>query len=84
MRSSDVESCLTRAIDTAERQNALSLELRAATSLARCWRDQGRFREAQDLLATTYNRFTEGFDTADLVEARALLNTLVSASPQSN
>jgi class 3 adenylate cyclase/tetratricopeptide (TPR) repeat protein len=80
-RASDAEACLTRAIETAGRQNALSLELRAATSLARCWRDQGRLSDARDLLAPVYGRFTEGFDTADPVDARAILNALVFPSP---
>jgi predicted ATPase len=50
--------------------------LRAATSLARLWRDQGRRSEARDLLAPVYGSFTEGFDTADLKEAKALLDEL--------
>ena len=56
----------------------MSWELRTATSLARMWRDQGRNKEAADLLAPVYNRFTEGFDTADLNAARALLNELAA------
>ena len=51
-------------------------ELRAATSLARLWRDQGRRAEAHDLLAPVYGWFTEGFDTADLKDAKALLDEL--------
>jgi predicted ATPase len=51
-------------------------ELRAATSLARLWRDQGRRAEARDLLAPVYGWFTEGFDTADLKSAKALLDEL--------
>jgi predicted ATPase len=51
-------------------------EVRAATSLARLWRDQGRRAEAHDLLAPVYGWFTEGFDTADLKEAKALLDEL--------
>ena len=51
-------------------------ELRAATSLARLWRDQGRTREAHDLLAPIYGWFTEGFDTSDLKDAKALLDEL--------
>ncbi len=53
-----------------------SLELRAATSLARLWRDQGKRAEAHDLLAPVYGWFTEGFDTADLKDAKALLDEL--------
>jgi hypothetical protein len=67
-----------RSLDIAHQQGALSWELRAATSLARLWQDQGRMRDAHDLLASVYGRFTEGFGTADLVTARTLLNELVS------
>ena len=62
------------AIKTAREQSARSLELRAATSLARLWRDQGKRDEARDLLAPVYGWFTEGFDTRDLKEAKALLD----------
>ena len=58
------------------RQQAKSLELRAATSLARLWRDQGKRAQARDMLAPVYGWFTEGFDTADLKDARALLDEL--------
>ena len=64
------------AIDLARSQLAKSWELRAATSLARLWRDQGRHNKAHDLLAPIYGWFTEGFDTADLKEAKALLDGL--------
>ena len=64
----------------ARRQQAKSLELRAATSLARLWRQQGKRQEAYNLLAPVYNWFTEGFDTADIEEAKALLDAL-RASP---
>jgi predicted ATPase len=60
----------------AREQQAKLWELRAAASLARLWRDQGRPSEACDLLAPVYGWFTEGFDTPDLKEAKALLNTL--------
>jgi predicted ATPase/DNA-binding winged helix-turn-helix (wHTH) protein len=72
------EDLFGQALDWARRQRALSWELRTATSLARMWRDQGRNKEAADLLAPVYNRFTEGFDTADLNAARALLNELAA------
>jgi predicted ATPase len=65
-----------RALDWARRQSALSWELRAATSLARLWRDQHRATEARALLGSVYGRFTEGFATADLQEARSLLEHL--------
>jgi predicted ATPase len=65
-----------QALDWARRQGALSWELRAATSLARLLRDQSRAADATALLQPVYDRFTEGFDTADLKEAKALLDTL--------
>ena len=65
-----------RAIEQARSQEAKSWELRAATSLARLWRDQGKPSEARDLLAPIYGWFTEGFDTADLKDAKALLDHL--------
>jgi predicted ATPase len=60
----------------ARAQQARSLELRAAGDLARLWAEQGQRNEARDLLAQVYGWFTEGFDTADLKEAKALLDTL--------
>jgi predicted ATPase len=66
------EGCFRRALEIARRQGARSLELRAAVSLARWWRGQGRPDEARALLCPVYDTFTEGFDTADLREARAL------------
>ena len=60
----------------ARRQEAKSAELRAATSLARLWGEQGRRAEARDLLAPIYSWFTEGFDTADLKDAKSLLAEL--------
>ena len=64
------------AIALAREMSAKAWELRAATSLARLWRDQGRRAEARDLLAPVYDWFTEGLDTADLKEAKALLDEL--------
>jgi predicted ATPase len=65
-----------RALAVASQQQGKSWELRAATSLARLWRDQGKRDEARDLLAPVYGWFTEGFDTRDLKEAKALLKDL--------
>jgi len=70
------QACFLRAIEIAKAQSAKSLELRAAASLARLWAGQGRRAEARDLLAPVYGWFTEGFDTADLKDARALLDEL--------
>jgi predicted ATPase len=70
------EASLLKAIEVARRQQARSWELRAATSLARLWQKQGRRREARKLLAPIYGWFTEGFDTRDLKDARALLDEL--------
>ena len=69
----EAEACLQRALDVACRQEAKSLELRAAMSLTRLWREQGKRQNVYDLLAEVYVWFTEGFDTADLQEAQALL-----------
>jgi predicted ATPase len=71
-----VDACYREALAVARRQQARSLELRAATSLARLWRDQGKRDEAHDLLAPIYGWFTDGFDTRDLKEAKALLDEL--------
>jgi predicted ATPase/DNA-binding winged helix-turn-helix (wHTH) protein len=70
------EDRFRRALDLARRQGALSWELRAATSLGQMWRGQGRSDEARQLLASVYDRFTEGFETVDLRAARALLGSL--------
>ena len=70
------EACLQRALALARRQQAKSLELRAAMSLSRLWQRQGQRDAARDLLAPLYGWFTEGFDTADLQEARVLLDVL--------
>jgi predicted ATPase len=67
------EACFREALEVARRQSAKSLELRAATSLARLLQRQGKRDEARDLLAPVYAWFTEGFDTRDLKEAKALL-----------
>jgi predicted ATPase len=72
----EAEAWLQRALDVARRQEAKSLELRAAMSLSRLWQQQGKQQEAYDLLARIFHRFTEGFDTADLQEAKALLDAL--------
>jgi predicted ATPase len=71
------ETCLQHALAVAQRQQAKSLELRAAMSLSRLWQQQEKRDKARRLLAEVYNWFTEGFDTADLQEARALLDELV-------
>ena len=60
------------------RQRGRCAKLRAAMSLARLWRDQGKVSEARELLAPVYGWFTEGFDTRDLIEAKALLEGLVA------
>jgi predicted ATPase len=73
------EASFLRAIDTAERQRAKSLELRAVTSLARLWRKQGRTQDARERLSAIYAWFTEGFDSPDLKEAKALLDELAGA-----
>jgi predicted ATPase len=72
----EAETWLQRALDVTRRQQAKSLELRAAMSLARLWQRQGKRIEGYELLAPVYNWFTEGFDTADLQEANALLAAL--------
>ena len=72
----EAEACFYNALDVARGQEAKSLELRAATSLALLWQQQGKTAEAHDLLAPVYNWFTEGFDTADLQDAKALLDRL--------
>jgi predicted ATPase len=72
----EAETCFQQALTVARRQQAKSLELRAAMSLARLWQHQGKRAAAHELLAPVYGWFTEGFDTADLREARALLDEL--------
>jgi predicted ATPase len=70
------EASFQHALTVARRQQARSLELRAAMSLARLWQQQGKQAEARELLAPIYNWFTEGFDTADLMDAKTLLDAL--------
>ena len=72
----EAEASMQRALEAARHQHARSLEVRAAMSLARLWQSQGKRKEAHDLLAPIYNWFTEGFDTKDLKEAKALLEDL--------
>ena len=74
--TAEAEACFQKSIEIAQKQGAKSWELRTATSLARPW--QGKTEEARDLLAPVYNWFTEGFDTADLKEAKVLLDELAS------
>jgi len=75
-QSNDVEECFGRALNAAQAQRARLLELRAAMSMARLWRSQGKPQQARELLAPVYGWFTEGFDTLDLKEARVLLEEL--------
>jgi predicted ATPase len=70
------EAYLERALAVARKQQAKSWELRAAMSVARLWRDQGKPRQAREVLAPVYGWFTEGLDTSDLKEAKALLDAL--------
>jgi predicted ATPase len=74
--AAQAESCFHQALAVARRQQAKSLELRAAMSLSRLWQRQGKPAEAQNLLAGVYSWFTEGFDTADLKQAKALMTSL--------
>jgi predicted ATPase len=76
--AAQAEAYFERALAVARKQQAKSWELRAAMSLARLWRDQGKRNEARDLLAPVYGWFSEGFDTLDLKEARALLEELAA------
>ena len=70
------EACFEKALAIARDQSSRALELRAATSLAHLWADQGECRKSQDLLAPLYGWFTEGFETTDLKDAKALLEEL--------
>ena len=74
--AAQAETCFHQALAIARRQQAKALELRAAMSLARLWQGQGKRADAYELLAPIYGWFTEGFDTADLQEAKALLEDL--------
>jgi predicted ATPase len=80
-RSSDnqreAETCFQHAMTIAQNQAAKAWELRTATSFARLWQHQGKRQEARDLLVPVYHWFTEGFETADLQEAKALLDDLL-------
>ena len=75
-RLADAEACFRQALEVARRQEAKSLELQAVMSLCRLWQQQGKQDEARQLLAEVYGWFNEGFDTADLKEAKALLDEL--------
>jgi len=70
----EAEACFQHAMTIAQHQGAKAWELHTATSLARLWQHQGKGQEARELLAPIYGWFTEGFDTADLQEAKALLD----------
>jgi predicted ATPase len=72
------EAYFERSISVAREQKAQSWELRASMSLARLWRNQGKVSEARELLASVYGWFTEGFETRDLLEAKALLDELAA------
>jgi tetratricopeptide (TPR) repeat protein len=75
-KAAEAESCFQRAVEIARKHSAKSLELRATMSLARLLAKQGKRAEARTMLADTYGWFTEGFDTADLKEAKTLLDEL--------
>ena len=76
--AANAEAYFQRALAVARQQQAKSWELRASMSLARLWRDQGKPQQARELLAPVYGWFTEGFDTRDLKEAKALLEKLAA------
>jgi predicted ATPase len=71
-----VERCFRQSLEIARQQQAKSLELRTSTSMARFYRDQGQHEKARNLLSSIYDRFTEGFDTVDLREAKAILDAV--------
>lgn len=76
--ASEAEASFHKAVDVARRPRAKSWELRATTSLCRLWRGQGRVEEGRQRLTEIHDWFTEGFDTPDLEEAKALLEALLS------
>src|SRR5262249_35970351 len=76
-RQAEAEACFLKALEVSGKQQAKSLELRAAMSLARLWQRQGKKKQARSILADIYGWFTEGFDTKDLQEAKALLEELM-------
>jgi predicted ATPase len=78
----EAEKSLQQSLDDARRRQAKSLELRAAVSLGRLWQQQGKVEEAREMLSEVYGWFTEGFDTADLKEAKALLDELRDVGKQ--
>ena len=78
-RAEEAEACFHQAIAVARRSGARSFELRAVLSLARLWQCQGKAADARRVLAEVYGSFAEGFDTADLREAKALLDALASS-----
>ena len=78
VRAAAAEACFRRAIDLARRQDSRAWELRATTSLARLWQQQGRSEDARGALAAVYGRCTEGFATPDFAEARVFLESLVA------
>jgi predicted ATPase len=84
LRDSSPEACFLQAIEVARRQQAKSLELRATINLARLWQAQGKIAEAHKVLAEIYGWFSEGFDTPDLIEAKALLDELSVASDKTS
>jgi predicted ATPase len=75
-RAAKAEAYFERALTVARQQQAKSWELVAAMSMARLWRDQGKPQQARELLAPVYDWFTEGFDTRNLKEAKAMLDAL--------
>jgi predicted ATPase len=72
----EAEACFLKAIETARKQQAKSLELRAVMSPTKLWQQQGKQHEARNMLSEVYHWFTEGFDTKDLQEAKTLLDQL--------